>query len=205
MIRLLSLLGLLFSVTTSAAQAPVYRVDLIVYLDRQGTTRDGLPPLKRPAAGLSLQDGAALAAAGIRVLPESDFGLETEWRRLSNARDYQPLVRLAWEQRQPPSQRGARIDIAFGQPFELVMPDAYTTEVRTPLGGSVSLTLSRYLHLDVDLQYLRPPGAGARAYRLREQRRMRRDELHYLDSALIGVLARVSRVDGQAGAQDDAP
>lgn len=195
MIRLLSLLGLLLYTATALAQTPVYRVDLIVYLDRQGIGSAGLPPLERPAAGLSLQDGAALAAAGIRVLPESAFGLETEWRRLSNARDYQPLVRLAWEQRQPPSRRGPRLEVAFGQPFELVLPDAYTTEVRTPLGGSVSLTASRYLHLDVDLQYLRPPGAGARAYRLREQRRMRRDELHYLDSALIGVLARVQRVD----------
>lgn len=205
MIRLLSLLGLVFSVTTAIAQTPVYRVDLIVYLDRQGAANAGAPPLKRPAAGLSLQDGAALAAAGIRILPESAFGLETEWRRLSNARDYQPLVRLAWEQRQPPSQRGPRLEVAFGQPFELVMPDAYTTDVRTPLGGSVSLTLSRYLHLDVDLQYLRPPGAGARAYRLREQRRMRRDELHYLDSALIGVLARVSRVDSPGNSGEDAP
>lgn len=195
MIRLFCLLGLWCSATIVAAQTPVYRVDLIVYLDRQGSSSAGLPPLERPATGLSLRDATALAAAGIRVLPESEFGLDTEWRRLSNARDYQPLIRLAWEQRRPPSQRGPRLDIAFGQPFELVLPDAYTTQVRTPLSGSVSLTLSRYLHLDVDLQYLRPPGAEARAYRLRERRRMRLDELHYLDSQLIGVLARVTRLD----------
>jgi hypothetical protein len=195
MIRLLLLLAIPLAAASAAAQTPVYRVDLIVYLDRQGSASAGLPPLERPAAGLSLQDEAALAAAGIRVLPESEFGLDTEWRRLSNARDYQPLVRLAWEQERPPSRRGPRLEVTFGQPFELVLPDAYTSELRTPLSGSVSLTLSRYLHLDVDLQYLRPPGANARAYRLREQRRLRRDELHYLDSQLLGVLARVSRVD----------
>ena len=201
MIRLLCLLGLLLPLLPAAAQTPVYRVDLIVYLDRQGAGR-GAPLVEPPSAGLSLEDSAGLAAAGIRLLPDSAFGLDTEWRRLSNARDYQPLVRLAWEQRQPPSRQGPRLAIRHGEAFERVLPDAYTTEVRTPLAGSVSLTLSRYLHLDVDLQYLRPGSTGVS--RLREQRRMRRDELHYLDRHPRGVLARVSRVDG-GGASDSAP
>lgn len=198
MIRFFSLLALLLSVAPVLAQTPVYRVDLIVYLDRQGSASPGLPPVEPPSDGLSPDQGAALAAAGIRLLPDSDFGLESEWRRLSNARDYQPLVRMAWEQQRPPSRRGPRLAVRHGPPFELQRPDGYTTETRTPLGGSVSLTLSRYLHLDVDLKYLQGNGQEVRAFRLREQRRMRRDELHYFDSERIGVLARVRRVDGTA-------
>lgn len=183
--------GLLFPLL-GGAQAPVYRVDLIVYLDRQGSG-GSRADLARPPPALDLTDAAALSRAGITVLPDEAFGLTTEWSRLRNAQRYQPLLRLAWTQVNAPEEGGPRIALAAGTAVEGVDADRFVTRSVTPLHGSVALNLGRFLHLDVDLRY--HEGSG-RQHQLLERRRMRRDELHYLDNPRIGVLARVVRADG---------
>ena len=63
----------------------------------------------------------------------------------------------------------------------------------TPVDGRVMLLIvNRYLTLDADLLYT----AGTSSWRLDTRRRMRRDELHHLDSARLGILARVTKANG---------
>ncbi|NIR29452.1 MAG: hypothetical protein GWN84_09115 [Gammaproteobacteria bacterium] len=96
---------------------------------------------------------------------------------------------------------------------------AGSAPLSTALEGTLRLHLARYLHLQADLLYYRPPpadplpaddspatarnespaGEPAAAevwhptlFRLQESRRMRSGELHYLDHPLFGVLALVT-------------
>ena len=74
------------------------------------------------------------------------------------------------------------------------------------LDGTISLYAQRYLHLDIDLWWVQQQsGAGvetgqlldeadARVFHIKEQRRVRLNELHYFDHPRFGVLARVTRV-----------
>ncbi len=189
-------LALLLAVCAVPAQAEVWRVDLIVFLDTYATGEAGSAPQPPATAGaIELQDGAALAAAGIRVLPEAEFGLQEQWNRLRNARRFKPLIRLAWTQPDPPAENGPRIALRHGEPLTISDPLTYESYLLPPVEGSVALLLGRFLHIDADLRYTADIGGGYSQHALRERRRMRRDELHHLDSPRLGVLARVSRVD----------
>lgn len=176
------------------AAAETYRVDLIVFLDKSVSGEAGQAP-SMPALDNALEPGdvAALTRAGIVLLPDEQFGLQEHWQRLRNSRRYQPLVKLAWTQPDPPAERGPALRVRVGQTQVLDASDAFSSVAMSPVEGSIALLLNRYLMVDANLVYTMPSGSGYVAYPLRERRRMRRDELHYLDSPKLGVVARVSK------------
>jgi hypothetical protein len=182
------------AISSSAfAQGPEYRVDVIVFLDRHASTEGGQPlPGRRLAPGVSLDDAPGLANARITVLPQSDFALTQQWNRLNNAQRYQPLVKLSWLQVNPPEKNGPRLLIEDGAVV------TYGEDGSNPikaLSGSIALEMGRFLHVDADLRYVSSESGAPRIYPMRERRRVRRGELHYLDSPRLGLLARVVRVD----------
>lgn len=64
------------------------------------------------------------------------------------------------------------------------------------LSGLIRLSRGRYLHLDTDL-VLRD-AASAQPYRIKLHRRMRSDELHYVDHPRLGILIRAKRLQTTA-------
>lgn len=71
------------------------------------------------------------------------------------------------------------------------------------LGGSIRISLSRFLHAEVDIRVINPDANNSLAsldgltqptlVSFRESRRMRLEEIHYLDHPLAGVLVRIER------------
>ena len=174
----------------AAAWAETYRVDVIVFLNKGGT--DGEQGRSNSSVDLSraidVSDTAQLGTAGITMLPDSDFGLTQEWSRLRNAKGFQPLLRLSWIQKDPPESNGPALHVRWGEGF--VGNDASLS----PVDGTLRLLAGHYLHLDTDLVYTqRTDSGGSVSYRLRENRLMRRDEIHHLDSPRLGILARVTK------------
>lgn len=180
-----------FAQTPIAAPAPNarFRVDLILFLDKNGSeTPVAALPLHVEQL-LELDDAPALASAGIERLPDSGFGLAGELQKLRLSKRYQPLTTLSWIQKNPPAERGPALHLRWGAPLSAGGVSLSTVD------GSVALLLGRYLHLDVDLSYnaLRADGSiGSIA--LHERRRTKRDELHYLDSPKLGVLAKITKL-----------
>jgi hypothetical protein len=82
-------------------------------------------------------------------------------------------------------------------------------ETETPaLSGKVRISLSRYLHADVDIQLLNPDWSPsysnepvmddaivARGIEFNVSRKLKRDKLHYIDHPLAGVLLRIERFE----------
>lgn len=185
-----------------AAYAETFRVDLIVFRFL-GPAGELGQPVQMPTVGavtadaataIDPKDTARLAAAGITVLPDAEFALGPEWASLRSSRDFRPLIRLAWTQKDPPSENGPRLLIRSGAKLTLSAPDGLGAAEVSEIDGSVALLLSRFLHLDTDLVYTQPEGEP-QSWHLRERRRMRRDEVHHLDSPRLGILAEVSKVD----------
>jgi hypothetical protein len=182
--RILLTLSLLLPL---AAQAESYRVDLIVFVDKWGGAGElgrhpALPDMSR---ALELGDSAGLSRAGISILPAEQFGLTPQWQKLQNSKRYQPVIRLSWVQKDPPEDDAPALHLHWGEP---------TAAGIAPVDGTVSLSAGHYLHLDADMLYTQPAGDGSHvSYRLRENRRMKRDELHHLDSPRLGILARVTK------------
>lgn len=180
---------------TDLAQAETYRVDLIVFADLSGTAGESGVPAAEPSLHGTLEpaDAAGLRAVGITLLPDEQFALGEEWQHLRNSKLYRPLVRLAWTQADPPTERGPSLHIVGGPERSFIDPVTQATSVTHEVDGSVALLLGRYLHLDADLRYNIVTGSGQPlSYVLHERRKMRRDELHHLDGVRVGVLARVT-------------
>lgn len=177
-----------------SAQAERYRVDLIVFADKTGVADEAQLPLQAPNLKGAIEpfDAQALLRAGIEMLPDDQFGLTEAWNHLRNSRNHQPLMRLCWLQRDPPAERGTSLHLHYGTPLNNLAAGGTVF----PVDGTVALLAGRFLHFDADLVATQPGAAGdLTSYRLHEKRRLRRDELHHLDSPTLGVLVRVTRAD----------
>lgn len=183
---------------TSTVRAQTWRVDLIVFRFLGPADEAGIPSLAKtttPAAdAIELDDTARLAASGVTLLPEAEFGLGPEWASLRSSREFRPMLKLAWMQKDPPTERGPRLRIQAGAKLSLSDPATLSAAEISEIEGSISLLQSRYLHLDTDLVFTEP-GDAPQSWRLEERRRMRSDELHHLDSPRVGVLVKVTKVD----------
>lgn len=193
-----SLAAVLLALCSFTAQADTWRVDLIVFQNLYASSAGGAPVRAAAADAIALDDSVRLSAAGIRILPEADFALQDQWARLRSSSQFRPLLRLSWTQNDPPAEGGPSLQLRQGAAFTVNDAQGMNSILTTPLDGSVALRLSRFLHLDVDVGLNEVRGMGAAAFRLKDRRRMRRDELHHLDSPKLGVLAKVSRVDAAA-------
>lgn len=191
LLKLLTL-ALSLSAFTTPVLAETYRVDLIVFVDLWQTGSEAGTPVTAPNIknAMLAEDASGLRAAGITILPDAQFGLDKEWKNLRYSKQFKPLLRLSWTQKDPPAERGPALRIKLSG-----VPGATGTAVSgsglSPMvDGSVALLLVKnYLTVDADLQYV----ADGQQWRLDDRRRMRRDEIHHLDSARLGVLTQVSK------------
>ena len=210
MIRALALL-LLAAALPIAAHAERYRVDLIVFLDRGGMTTELPKPFVPPDLTKALElTPEALAGSTIELVPDAAFGMPEVWNRLRYSKRYQPLVKLAWMQTDPTADRVLPLHIHSGLPLTVLPsstdPAAAPAPTLQTVDGTVALRLSRYLFLDADLIYTQPQPDGALvSYALKEVRKMKRDELHYLDSPKLGIVAKVTKAPVAAPAQQPSP
>jgi hypothetical protein len=121
----------------------------------------------------------ALAASKMKLT-----AIEETMRR---GRTYQPLAHIGWTQ--PGFARNAAKYLSVSS----LVPGA------SGLQGQIALTRGRYLHLTLDLVY-DAQGESPQRYVLRQTRRMRSTERHYIDSPKFGVIAVITpTASGDAG------
>lgn len=180
----LKVLALALLLAPLAAQADRYRVEVIVFLNPAAGESGHAPQHPDLPQALSLDDTNGLRAAGIALHGEAKDVLPAEWANLRASKNHQPLLRLAWMQDNPAA--------AGGPALRLYAPAG---DGVTGLDGWLRLNTGRFPHLEADLEYVQVIDGQAAGFRLRERRKAPTPTLHYLDSARLGVLARVSRVE----------
>lgn len=159
------------------------------------------------------------------LLKENELGLRQLAQRLEASQRYEVLLHQAW--RQPGLERDKAAPMHIEVPLESIAPapapsaepslfeDGMSSDWARPearLEGKLKLILSRYLHLETDLRYytgelLQPMDAAQdefaelvtqpQVYRLKQERRMRSGELHYLDHPAFGLLAVVKPYEAE--------
>lgn len=172
---LLPLLALLFSTALQAESTRWYDVEVILFVQQSENYRDSEQwPIDYTEP--KLEGSRELRSSGsFRRLSQAELKRRGDAGRIRRASDLKLLGHFGW--RQP------------GLPRERAVPIRINNEV-PGLSGTLTLTLSRYLHIETDLLYRE--GAG-RAYPMQQSRRMRSDELHYLDHPVIGMAVEVRR------------
>jgi hypothetical protein len=119
------------------------------------------------------------------ALPASKMKLTAIEETMRRSRAYQPLAHIGWTQ--PGFARNAAKYLSVSS----LVPAA------SGLQGQIALSRGRYLHLTLDLVY---DSQGEQRYVLRQTRRMRSNERHYIDSPKFGVIAVITPT-----ASGDAP
>ena len=139
--------------------------------------------------------GADDADTAYRLLSPSELSLNAVRNRLERSARYRPILHAGWRlQGLPPdAARPAHVGPGLGGGGVETMEHAGDT--RPAVHGAVTVSLARYLQVEVDLLYRRPAGGDTTApdtaptrFRLVSERRMRSGELHYIDHPLFGVL-----------------
>jgi hypothetical protein len=183
----------------------------LVFGDQTGEPEEALPA---PFTGeeLILNEVSTLKQSGLKVLDPSEYILNDVYEKLVELDAYKPLVRTAWTQETLEQEATTPIDLRRlgNSPLRL--------------NGTVTLYLSRYLHLVVDLAldekiagsdpYSSTPYYGDNRnqsdyslgqdqealtgpvrFRIEEDRIVRNGELRYYDHPRFGVLAKITRVE----------
>ena len=175
----------------AVAAAESYQIDVIVFL--QGGA-DGESPLPQQTIdsshALEPEQTDALRNVGIHVLQEGGLG-ETLHNLQASGHRYDPVAHLSWIQDNPPDGRGPVLHITGGNLVDTPLGSVHS------LDGTLSLHGGFYLHVDADLSWTQHMADGSIvSWRLSENRRLRLNEIHYLDNAKLGMIARVTRRDG---------
>jgi hypothetical protein len=159
-----------------------------------------------------LEEIPTLENAGFEILDPADYVLNDAYRRLERLDAYRPLMHGAW------------IQPALEHDESLPMQLRRIGDPPLRLNGTVTLYLSRFLHLVVDVALeekspLRPDALDERIpyygdnrgnrrfginpafvtpsvfYRIQDDRIMRSGDLRYFDHPKFGVLAKVMRIE----------
>jgi hypothetical protein len=196
----LGLVGLGLVATASAQQAVLtsYDVELVIFstLTTKVTAEEW--SLEAGTAGQHLattEDEDALEAeqpiapppsAPLETfppLPPAKFKLTAIADTLRRSRNYHPLAHFGWTQ--PGFPRGE----ARYMSIDGLVPQG------SGLGGQIALARGRYLHLTLELTYDSPEDGGQRMV-LKQTRRMRSNERHYIDHPKFGVIAIITPSPG---------
>lgn len=177
-----------------------------VSLDTSPPATDGAAPVEPDAAAVS--DAAAVPENEFRfrVLRPEELQLTNQYRVLARLPAYHPLVHGGWVQ--------------LGLPDSATIPvDLGVLGVANP-SGTVRLSLTRFLHVKLDLTYIdtqaaqRAPVAApgdltelpiAPRYHIDAERTTRSGEVHYFDHPAFGVLIKVTPVKADATATGTRP
>jgi hypothetical protein len=167
-----------------ALAAKSYDVEVIVFERTSGNAVAGEQWPEDPGRP-ALEKASSLNESGsgaYSVLPKSRWRLSREADRIGSAGGMKVLLHTAW--RQP------AVDRDQAKPIHL-------HSSVTPLEGTATISVGRYLHADLDLLLNNSSGgsyfsSSRGGYRLQESRRMRSGEVHYFDHPMMGALVLIS-------------
>jgi hypothetical protein len=174
-----------------------------------------------------IQDNPGITPRAFQLLNPSDFSMGDLAQQLLNNKRYRILSHIAW--RQPTlelassqavhvhnelMQEEALVPVPASNeplllnnlPDPLEQPEVANRQKR--FDGTVTVSLSRYLHLKADITYYNPEVYLAEQiaqqnvdaptiehFKLFESRRMRSKEIHYLDHPYFGIIALITRYE----------
>jgi len=220
--------GLALASGNSRAAEGLYRVEVLVFRNTQSNAEPREVDHLRGFFDLLDLDQPALPPAPVKV-EQAGSTFRNLWNRLERLNDYEPLAMLVYEQTRADYHPPVRLhnDEVIAEELHFPGPEVYVDltaeDMFAPyvmplyrLDGSVQLRHTRFLHIDLDLEYRVEDPAWAtapatplpsgevlegeppepfRIYRLKQSRQVRTDALNYFDSPFLGALVRVTEVE----------
>jgi hypothetical protein len=189
---LIAILGFVIgpALAQQTSGVPSYDVELVIFQHLAGGATEEVWDLEQSIAEpLTIPDedaspfetppssASAVATQTFPPLPASKFKLTAIEEQLRRSRNYRPIAHIGW------TQPGYARNVAPFIPVDSIISSA------SGLGGRIALWRGRYLHLTLDLTLT---GQDGQRYTLRQSRRMRSTERHYIDHPKFGVIALIT-------------
>ncbi len=166
------------------------------------------PPISAPTQDEATPDVSVLSpqppppttagVASIQALTIEQLRLIEVWEALHRSKNYRPLLHKGWWQ---PDLGRAKTQPVYLSAAAEPPPNTPVAAAIALVEGRVAVYLQNYLHLSLDVIYRRAlpstanPGDSLhippKHYRLQATRRIRFDQLHYIDHPLFGVLLQI--------------
>jgi hypothetical protein len=181
-------------VAEAAGDARQFDIELLIFLNLVQNDDGEIWPVDYSEwfeESVAAEQPDGLDQPAVTWLPKSQFRLTAQRNALARSAPYRPIAHLAWRQVVPGRQRAKA----------LALPSGTDRPDQAYVDGVVRVTVERYLHLDLDLRLHLPATAaqaaspeeyGVPEIRLRQKRRMRSKELHYIDHPRFGVIALIT-------------
>lgn len=209
----LAIVAALLFASVTGADAAEYQVELLVFehLDSRGVQREYWP---HPADLPDVSGAVSFESADvITPLPAERLSLHGYWENLRRSQGFRPVLAVGWRQTFGAEGNGAPVRVYAGSP----QPDAaQNSYIPHRLDGVIRLSRGRYMHVKADLVWIDSLAEGEeprglqpyrgdtlglsepqrwQGFPLRQSRRVREGELHYLDHPRFGVLLKVERTN----------
>ena len=152
------------------------------------------------AGEISLDDEAqgTSSSYAYQLLGSGSHRLTGVANRLRSSADYRPLLHIAWSQPgySKSSARAVHVHSALPNRFRNAETASGGVDGKPELRGTIRVSRARYLHVDADLVHFRRPPAdsevNATQFRMRQSRRLRSKEVHYIDHPLFGLIVLIT-------------
>jgi hypothetical protein len=181
------------AVAQQAASLQSYDVELLIFRNLGGRETPeswGVEAAEDSAQQLAIPEDdpepaiaptiSAPPVASFPALPAAKMKLTAVEETLRRSRAYQPIAHVGW------TQPGFARNAARYLPVSSLVP------ATSGLQGQIALSRGRYLHLTLDLVLDGAATGDGSRYVLRQTRRMRSNERHYIDSPKYGVIAVIT-------------
>jgi len=169
--KILTLLLLSLSCINVSAAERLYKIELLIFSQDMPNTEI----FEQTESQIAWPRRIVNRSAYKRVDP-AFMNLHGSYAKLNRTQNYQALMHVAWVQ----TVKSNRL----GQAVKISTPEG-------TINGFFQLQRGNLVHMIVDLEY----STDSVIYRLREKRRFKLNETHYLDHPKFGVIARVSPLE----------
>lgn len=139
------------------------------------------------------------------LLPVEKMNLNKEEERLQNNPEFEVLTHLAWTQPIADVWHTKPVHLNGGQNY------SFAGELSNEVDGTITLSLGKFINLETDLYFTEPTSRlildqqhnsrqfaqlpQIMSYHMTQKRRMKLDELNYIDNPNFGMLLKVSKVE----------
>lgn len=189
--QLAGLIGL--SLLNFQAISATYQVEVIIFENAHKNVSSEIASSNRylkinPNAIIpKIMSNTSVANNNVTLLPDTKLTMNDIERKLK-ASSRKILTHTAWTQKLTEQQKSLPVRVQAG--------NIINTEIdsQTQLDGTLTLNLNRYIHVATDLQLLNETPNGTQRFHIKESRRMRSNDIHYVDHPAFGMIIKISPI-----------
>ncbi len=166
--KIIVFLGLCLCCFNAYAELKTYKIELLVFSQNMPNTEvfnQTESKINWPARVVSI--------SSYKQVQAKYLNLRGSYTRLSREQNYTPLMHVGWLQSVGKNRMGSAVQI---------------TNAQGTINGFFRIQRGSLVHMIADIEY----SPHSTIYRLKEKRRFKLNETHYLDHPKFGILVRIS-------------